>query len=332
MTNFCTLFDSNYISKGIALYLSLEKTSSDFHLYVMAFDAVCYEKLKSIGFPNMTVELWDDWETPEIKAVKEDRTRAEYCWTCGPTVIYHFLTNNNLPDITYLDSDLFFIGNPKIAFDEIGSASVAITEQGISKEAASMYGKYCVQFMFFRNDKSGIEALKWWRDSCIDWCYMRFEGDKYADQKYLDQFPKKFDGVYVVKNPGVGVAPWNMYRYSYINSGKTIVKDKIEYPVVFFHMHGMKSVLENNTFVLQSLDVIINKKLLQYFFKDYADLLASVFRQYLNKKIEIVKVQGVSRWRVFDFYLRKKLNKIEFLRKVYYQVVGNKEYSSGTKI
>lgn len=34
--NFCTLFDSYYLDKGLALYSSLEKVSEDFTLYVFA--------------------------------------------------------------------------------------------------------------------------------------------------------------------------------------------------------------------------------------------------------------------------------------------------------
>ena len=48
MMNFCTLFDSYYIHKGIALYLSLERVCDDFTLYVMAFDEPSYKKLSSL--------------------------------------------------------------------------------------------------------------------------------------------------------------------------------------------------------------------------------------------------------------------------------------------
>ena len=72
--NFCTYFDSYYLLKGLGLYISLERATDDFHLFVMAFDKDCYKKLQSFGFKHMTVELLDDFETPELLAVKGDRT------------------------------------------------------------------------------------------------------------------------------------------------------------------------------------------------------------------------------------------------------------------
>lgn len=328
--DFCTYFDSYYLLKGLGLYLSLERVTDDFHLYVMAFDKDCYDKLLSYNLKNMTVELWEEWETPEIKRVKGDRNRAEYCWTCGPTIIYHFLTHYNLPNITYLDSDLFFVNSPKYAFEEIGSSSVAITEQGISKKAETMYGKYCVQFLFFRNDEDGLGALTWWRDSCIEWCYQRFEEDRFGDQKYLDKFTTRFNNVYVIQNPGVGIAPWNMYRYKYKNNGKVVIHNAKEYPSVFFHMHGLKGIISGNTLILQSSDAIINKNMKNFFFHEYAILLKAVLNDCLNQKIENVIIKGIPIWRKFELKLRSKLNKIEALRNFYYKLFGNKEHGSGT--
>lgn len=56
MLYYCTLFDSNYISKGIALYLSLERHTDDFLLYVMAMDRKCEKMLKNMDFAHMHVE------------------------------------------------------------------------------------------------------------------------------------------------------------------------------------------------------------------------------------------------------------------------------------
>ena len=182
MLNFCTLFDSFYLIKGLALYESLVSSSNDVHLYVMAFDEECYDKLLSLNLEHMTVELWTWFEKDRILEIKKERTRAEYCWSCGPSVIYHFLVDYNLPDVTYLDSDLYFVGSPLPLFDEIGEKSITITEQGISEKSAKLYGKYCVQFLRFRNDEDGLSALNWWKESCLQWCFQRFEDGKYGDQ------------------------------------------------------------------------------------------------------------------------------------------------------
>lgn len=168
MMNFCTYFDSFYLLKGLGLYTSLEHVSDDFHLFVMAFDQECFNKLKSLNLKHMTVELLSTIETPELLAVKPTRSRGEYCWTCGPSAIYHFLTKYELDTITYLDSDLMFMTDPSVVFQEVGNSSVAITEQGIGDKEARTYGKYCVQYITFRNDKDGLGALTWWRDSCIE--------------------------------------------------------------------------------------------------------------------------------------------------------------------
>ena len=45
MLTLCTLFNANYLDKGLTLYESLEKVSKDFTLYVLAMDEKCYNIL-----------------------------------------------------------------------------------------------------------------------------------------------------------------------------------------------------------------------------------------------------------------------------------------------
>ena len=104
--NFCTLFDSNYLNRGLALYVSLKKVCDEFKLYVVTFDDLAYEKLTQTGLTSLVVERLQDFETQELLAVKSTRTRAEYCWTCGPSVIYHFMEKYHL-DSCHTDSFLF---------------------------------------------------------------------------------------------------------------------------------------------------------------------------------------------------------------------------------
>ena len=43
---FCTLFDSNYIDKGLVLYDSMVRTMPEFKLYAFAFDKKCEDILE----------------------------------------------------------------------------------------------------------------------------------------------------------------------------------------------------------------------------------------------------------------------------------------------
>lgn len=319
MMNFCTLFDSYYIHKGIALYLSLEKVTVDFHLYVMAFDNESYDKLISIGFDKMTVELFDDFETKELKAVKPTRTKAEYCWTCGPSVIYFFLTKYNLKDITYLDSDLFFISNPKVVFEEIGNNSIAITEQYINYSEG---GKYCVQFMFFRNDENGIRALKWWRDRCIEWCFSRYEDGKFGDQKYLEQFEMLFNNVCIIQNRGVGIAPWNIHLYSY--GEKELTYEGKTYPYIFFHMHGTRFEIRDDMLIQTALDCEMTNAVRDTFFVPYSCLVADIYRVYFGKVIRRVRIHGRNKIQMKFIQLRGKFRSNKLAAFLWYKVLGKK--------
>ena len=55
MMNFCTLFDSYYLDKGIALYRSLVRVTEDFTLYIFCFDDKSFEILNEMNFEHVVV-------------------------------------------------------------------------------------------------------------------------------------------------------------------------------------------------------------------------------------------------------------------------------------
>jgi hypothetical protein len=105
-------------------------------------------------------------------------------------------------------------------------------------------GIYCVQYVFFRSDERGLNALRWWREACIDWCFNRLEDGRFGDQKYLDDWTTRFEGVHVLNHEGGGVAPWNLQQYQLmIEGGLPYVQGRSAsrpVPLVFFHFHGLR--------------------------------------------------------------------------------------------
>ena len=246
MLNFCTLFNSNYLSRGLALFESLKKVSPDFHLYIVAFDEECHQYLEELHESGLTIISLADFEDEELKRVKSGRTVAEYCWTCTSSVILYCIEKFQLPSCTYLDADMIFYEDPLILIQEMVNESILITEHRYIRDydVSATHGKYCVQFMYFKNDENGLIALRWWRDRCLEWCFAYLEDGKFGDQLYLNDWPERFRGVHVLQHPGGGLAPWNIQQYlPEKRDGRIFISDKTKgatYPVVFFHFHGLK--------------------------------------------------------------------------------------------
>src|ERR1035437_8426146 len=124
MYNFCTLFDSNYFTRGVALYYSLEKNCPDFHLFIFAFDPRTYDLLKGMALNKATIISLKEFEDDDLLRIKLSRSIAEYCWTCTSSTILYVLEKSNVESCTYLDADLFFYSSPKPIFEEMGSRSI----------------------------------------------------------------------------------------------------------------------------------------------------------------------------------------------------------------
>ncbi|MBV8252238.1 MAG: hypothetical protein JO154_06475 [Chitinophaga sp.] len=243
---YCTLFDSNYLSRGLAMYESLAAVCNSFHLYVFAFDDKCLQVLKGMRLANMTVVSLKEFEDPELLKIKPTRNRAEYCWTCSSSTILYCIQQFQLDHCTYIDADLYFYNDPQVLMDEMGDRSVMITEHRYTPmyDKSKLSGKYCVQYVTFRNTEEGMTALQWWRNACLDWCYDRHEDGKFGDQKYLDDWTTRFKGVWVMENLGGGLALWNIQQYQvFEEKGKLMCREistgKVFAPI-FYHFHYLK--------------------------------------------------------------------------------------------
>jgi len=245
MLNFCTLFNTNYLSRGLAMYQSLDSVCPAFHLYAFAFDDDCYTYLKANPLPHLTTISLQDFESPALLSIKPTRSMAEYCWTSTPFTILYCLQQYNLTACTYLDADMIFYNDPAILIEEMGDKSVLISEHRYPKiyDQSWYSGIYCVQFMCFRNNEDGLKVLNWWKDRCLEWCYGRLEDGKFGDQKYLDDWTTRFDCVHVMQHRGGGLAPWNLMLYDFINKSGLQLTDKknhTHYKVIFYHFHGVQ--------------------------------------------------------------------------------------------
>lgn len=226
--------------------------SHEFELFIFAFDDISFQILKKLNLQNITTVSLGEFETSELLEVKKARSKAEYCWTCTPSIISYLFNKYNFPDCTYLDADLIFYSDPAVLIEEMveNRKNVLITEHRFSP-IAKLYekkraGRFCVQFVTFTNEIDSLLILEKWRMQCIDWCYARYEDGKFGDQKYLDAWPGEYDNIHILQHIGGGIAPWNLQQYNFSYNGKSI-KGKVKktgsvFKIVFYHFQYIKFI------------------------------------------------------------------------------------------
>ena len=296
MNHFCTLFDSGYLTRGLALYDSLERTGEPFRLYIFCFDDLSLELLRKLALKNAVLIPLSDFETPELLKIKPGRSRGEYCWTSASHTIRHVLDKFKVAEVTYLDSDVYFFQRPSALLDEFHQSgdSVLITEHRYAPEydQSATSGRYCVQFMTFKNAARGREVLDWWCARCVEWCFNRFEDGKFGDQKYLDDWTTRFKGVHVLQHLGGGVAPWNIRNYT-AGPGPSIDGT----PVIFFHFHTLRWNVEG--FFDMAEGYRLGNRAKKYVYEPYLEALKKAFGKVRQVRPDFTlgKVSSKKSWR-----------------------------------
>jgi len=234
------------------MYESLLAHASDFHLYIFAFDDTSFSILDKLILKKVTIIPLKDFETDELINVKNGRTKAEYCWTCTPSTIAYIIETYKVPHCTYIDADLCFYSDPSVLVNELysNSKSVLITEHRFSL-LPRLYeekrgGRFCVQFLTINNDFESLKVLNKWKNQCIEWCYARYEDNKFGDQKYLEEWPLIYNNIHILQHQGGGLAPWNIQQYRFKKNDDSLMgvvrKNKFKFKPVFYHFQYVKQI------------------------------------------------------------------------------------------
>jgi len=243
MHHYCTLFDRNYLTRGLALHRSLRRHAREFTLHVLCLDAATEEALATLALPGVelvSLEALQDWD-PDLRAVRGGRSLPEFYFTCKPFLLGYLLERApRLERLSYLDSDLYFFADTACVERECAGSPIALTPHRFSAKNAGRkkYGNFNAGWL---SVDGGVEArrfVEWWRNRCHEWCRTVVEEMRFGDQKYLDQVPALFPGTRILSHPGMNLGPWNILPGSVAQAagGVTVSGQRL----VFFHFHGIR--------------------------------------------------------------------------------------------
>jgi hypothetical protein len=278
---YCTYFDHNYLSRGLALYHSLQRHAPGSHLWVLCLSEACHQTLVALNLPDLVPVRLADFEAadPEVAATRAHRSTVEYYFTCTAAwTLFVMARETSAEWVTYLDGDLFFFESPEIIYEELRDAAVAIIPHRYTAKLARLrkFGTYNVGWVGARNDPDGIAVIGWWRERCIEWCHDYVDGGRFADQGYLDSFARLFPRVKIIENLGANLAPWNIGNYR-IDFRRGRVRIDAIHLLIFFHFQGLRKGLRWFVFNShRSYRAPFSRTVRDHIYKPYVDELLRI--------------------------------------------------------
>ena len=226
MINICTLSDSKFLLKGLALYQSLINSGNEFTLHYLCIDNESSNILISLGLKNLIAYDLEYFEYNDDKLLKcrnnppsefAANKEEQFIWALAPYFTNYIL--KKLPEneyLFYIDADICIYENLSQLLQIIGYKSVGIHSHKFNSAYNDNYrtGWFNVGIVIFKNNLFGQLISTFWKNLLLDSNNSYYE--KYGtcgDQKYLELFPKIWSlQTCIFDNDIEHLAPWNWNR------------------------------------------------------------------------------------------------------------------------
>ena len=246
--HFTTVASGDYLYKFLVMYKTLKYHCTDFKLFAMCVEDDIYNILNDMKLPDIMPLKVDDVNNDELKKARRERSYLEYCWMLK-SVTLHYVMNlyHDTDYFAHLDSDLCFFAGPESIFNEAPNASLYLIDHNNSQRFLHTYetsGRFNTGFVGCKNDHIARKAIDWWMKKCIESCSSTPDSSKkiFGDQRYVEEWPRIFGNVHIVKSKGINVSVWNIegYKVSIRNNEVFVNEDRL----IFYHFSGFSIINE----------------------------------------------------------------------------------------
>ena len=240
----------NYLPKALVLGNSLKKNNKNVKFYVMLVESEIpsdwpevankiIDKVilaKDLGFEDFDKFIFKHSIVEASTAIK-GQALTYLLENVDEKVVYidpDIKTYKSLDDLSKILDDNDVVLTPHLTIPENNENDIQNNEL-----CALQHGVYNLGFVAVRRSEEGLKFARWWRDRLGLYCYDDIPRGIFTDQRWVDLAPAYFN-VYILKNPGYNMAPWNLSTRSLeLKDDKIIVNGESE--LVFFHYSGFDS-------------------------------------------------------------------------------------------
>jgi hypothetical protein len=245
-----TSINAAYLAKARVLASTLKRfhPEVEFHL-VLAEGRVPLPVLVSDPFDRV-VDL-RDLGLESDRAWLFKHSVVEMCTALKAVYLKKLLAEREVEAVLYFDPDIAVLGPLTPVFEGLERGSVVLTPHQLEPEekfeaiidnevCALQHGVFNLGFLGVRNDPTGIALANWWDARLSSFCQIDYSRGLFTDQRWFDLVPALFEGVVVLRHPGLDVATWNLSRRQLEGTSPFAVRVDGE-PLSFFHFSGFDS-------------------------------------------------------------------------------------------
>lgn len=246
MTVHCyTSFSLSYLSRARVLAASIRKHHPDWTIWAIVAD---------IPPDDLTLDEGDEFDRVVwAKDLFEDLGAAwffqhdvvEICTAVKGRAAQMIFDSGTCSKLIYFDPDIAVFSDLTPILDALDVHSTVLTPHQLTPEtdeiairdnevASLHYGTFNLGFLGLTNDDRARQVVDWWSDRLERWCHDRLDIGVFVDQKWFNLAPCYFEGVGILRHPGMNVASWNIsQRHIDIHgSGEITVNQE---PLGFYH-------------------------------------------------------------------------------------------------
>jgi hypothetical protein len=233
-----TVCNIAYLPKALVLANSLMNYDQK-KLKVVLFD-----KKQDFRYPNEMIEiLWvEELGVPNWRQLAFMYDIIEFS-----TSLKAFIAEQLLQDyekVIFLDPDTCLYSSVDSILKDLESNPILLTPHyttpqpstDVESDLAMMrFGSFNLGFFAVSCRKETLEFLRWWKQRCVDFCFMESQFGLSTDQKWVAIAPCLFESLKVSFNLGYNVAPWNTFERLISKNIQGTYQINNRFQLVFFH-------------------------------------------------------------------------------------------------
>jgi|LauGreDrversion4_2_1035121.scaffolds.fasta_scaffold103027_2 hypothetical protein len=244
-----TICSNNYLAQAKVLLQSSKEKTSDYLFYLFVVDVqnmnIDYD---SFGFSKIV--FIRDLLPESIDLLISKYNLIELNTSIKATAFKYIISQNVGSEIViYLDPDIQIFSSLNLLEKILQSKSIVLSPHITSpieidnfspnENIFLNYGLYNLGFIALSSQN--IEAkifLNWWEERLLTQCFINLKEGLFVDQLWINLVPLMFQDVFIIKDLGYNMAPWNLHeRHLGYQNDKLMVNER--HQLVFYHFSSI---------------------------------------------------------------------------------------------